>query len=259
MNYFELSLDAANRAYSWGWRISLTAAVSTALGLLLLTWVARVREHDFEDQVASLLSRAAQSERRAAASEQEAARLRQEYAREAARQREIESAEPVQAAAPPHQETAPPPQETAPRARDTVEARARLVTPEQREALTLRLQQVKYKVNLRFEPNQETAEYAVAIRDIFNAAGVPVAFGSAANPSGLTGIRMAMIMTPGEGEPLPAARDMSSILHDSGFPLERPIHWRSFPLAEGEQAVARSQSTRPTDVLIFIGAKPPAK
>ena len=45
MSYFDLSLDAANRAYTWGWRLSLAAAVSTALGVLLLTWVAKVREH----------------------------------------------------------------------------------------------------------------------------------------------------------------------------------------------------------------------
>ena len=254
MSYFDLSLDAVNKAYSWGWRLSLAAAVSTALGVLLLMWVARVRELGFEQQVATLHSRAATSEERAAVFEREAARLRLNLERENAELRERQGAE-TRAREAAELRTAEPKTELP--SQDSSQLASRRVTSVQRDCLLGRLQRVKVRVVLRFEPNQEAAEYAVAIRDIYTKAGVPVAFGSASNASGLTGIRMAMIMTPGEGEPLPAAKEMSSILQDCGIPLERPIHWRSFPRAEGDTPLSASRTARPPEVLIFVGEKPP--
>jgi hypothetical protein len=255
MSYFDLSLDAANRAYTWGWRLSLAAAVSTALGVLLLTWVAKVREHDFEEQVANLHSRATMSEERAVLLEREAERLRLEFQnRDAERQAAAAASAAMATVAIERREPVP-----ANRAPDNPRLASRHISEEQRTALLEHLERVTSHVVLRFEPNQEAAEYAVTIRDILIKAGVPVEFGSAASPSGLTGIRVAMIMSPGEGEALPAARQMSSILQDSGLLLERPIHWRSFPLSADEDPLSRSRSVRPAEVLIFVGAKPPAK
>ena len=62
MGFFDLSLYRANQFYSWGWRASVFGAVITAVGVGLLMLGTRVRDRDFEDQVATLHGRAADAE-----------------------------------------------------------------------------------------------------------------------------------------------------------------------------------------------------
>jgi len=63
MGFFDLSLEAANEVYAWGWRLSLGGAVVTAIGVSLLMWGTRVRDHDFESNIGRLHDRAATSEK----------------------------------------------------------------------------------------------------------------------------------------------------------------------------------------------------
>jgi hypothetical protein len=65
MGFFYISLETANRFYTWGWRLSVLGAVLTAVGVGFLMWGTRVRDGDFEGQIATLHARAAESEERA--------------------------------------------------------------------------------------------------------------------------------------------------------------------------------------------------
>ena len=51
MPFFEISLETANKFYSWGWRASIAGAVITAIGLILLMYGTRVRDRDMESQL----------------------------------------------------------------------------------------------------------------------------------------------------------------------------------------------------------------
>jgi hypothetical protein len=227
MGFFDLSLETADKFYSWGWRLSIAGAGITALGVLLLMWGTRIKDQDFEEQVAILHSRAATSEERAAGLEKEAAELRLS----------------PRGAGSDHQE-------------NHSQVGTRLVTAEQRSCLLGRLGEFKTPVTLRFEPDQEAAEYAASIRDVFAKAGVPVTFASALK-STFTGTRLAMTIPPGSGDTLPAAVQMATILQRCGVFLEPPIPWQRFPRSAGEVHAAASPSTRPDEVLLFIGAKSP--
>ena len=222
MSLFDISLDAATRVHSWGWRLSVIGSIMTFLGVLLLMWGTRVRDQDFEEQVAVIHSRAAISEERAAGLEKEAAELRLDLQRERTYHKE-DFAQP---------------------------ASGREITPEQRKCLISRLRDFKTPVVLRFEPDQEAGEYAASLRDAFSKAGVNVSFGSAQR-SGMTGTRLAMATSPGNSEPLPAAAEMVSILQYCGIPLDPPIPWQQFPRSAGEA----SGRSRPAEVLMFIGGK----
>jgi hypothetical protein len=221
MILLDLSLDAANRFYAWGWRMSLIGAAITGVGLLFMTWGNRVRDQDFEEQVAVLHTRAATSEERAAGLEKEAAQLRLDLAG-------IKLAPVRQTASEDHSATV-----------------ARHVTPEQRSCILGRLKQFKSPVAMRFEPDQEAAEYAASLREVFAKAGVPVSF-SGAPRTGLSGVRLT---EPG-GEVPAGAAEITSILQYCGVPLDQPM--------PGQQARA-IPNTKPEEVLIFIGSKPPAK
>src|SRR5258708_39918623 len=48
---FEISLETANKFYAWGWRASILGALVTAIGVILLMWGTRVRDHDTETQL----------------------------------------------------------------------------------------------------------------------------------------------------------------------------------------------------------------
>ena len=63
-DFLDVSLDTANRFYAWGWRLSVMGAGVTAFGVVLLNWGTRVRDHDFEQQVASLHGKASAAEER---------------------------------------------------------------------------------------------------------------------------------------------------------------------------------------------------
>ena len=79
-NPFDISLDTANQFYSWGWKASLAGALVTLLGVSLLFWGTRVRDHDFEGRVAQLNRDAAADRERAAKQELETTRLKAELA-----------------------------------------------------------------------------------------------------------------------------------------------------------------------------------
>lgn len=73
MGILDISLERANDFYAWGWRFSILGAVITALGVGLLMWGTRVRDHDFEfrmtkanSDAAAAIERAADANRRAA-------------------------------------------------------------------------------------------------------------------------------------------------------------------------------------------------
>ena len=87
---FDISLEAANRIYSWGWRLSVIGAAVTAAGVLLLMWGTRVRDGDFEKQVATLHNRAASSEERSRQLEKSNLTLQKEVEQEHVARLELE-------------------------------------------------------------------------------------------------------------------------------------------------------------------------
>lgn len=54
LSFLDISLDTANRFYTWGWKASLVGATVTLIGVGLLMWGTRVRDHDFEAKMAQL-------------------------------------------------------------------------------------------------------------------------------------------------------------------------------------------------------------
>jgi hypothetical protein len=62
LRLIDISLETANRLYALGWGFSLTGAVVTLLGVGMLWWGTRVRDKDFEHNIAELHVRAAKSE-----------------------------------------------------------------------------------------------------------------------------------------------------------------------------------------------------
>jgi hypothetical protein len=226
VGFFDLSLETADKFSSWGLRLSLCGAVVTALGVFLLMWGTRIKDQDFDEQIAILHSRAATSEERAAVLEKEAAELRLGGGQSARKDEHAQSG-------------------------------ARQLTAEQRNCLAGRLAEFKSPVALRFEQDQEAAEYAASLRDVLLKGGVPVSFTSAAK-SAFTGVRLAMTNAEG-GDPQPASSQMLSILQYCGIALDPPIPWQQFPRAAGDQHNAVTPSAHPDQVLLFVGAKPPGR
>jgi hypothetical protein len=62
--FFEISLDRANEFYTWGWSLSACGAVVTVIGVGLLWWGTRIRDHEFEVSMANLHDRASTSDKR---------------------------------------------------------------------------------------------------------------------------------------------------------------------------------------------------
>jgi len=88
MGILDISLERANEFYTWGWRLSIVGAVVTALGVGLLMWGTRVRDHDFEfrmtranSDAAKVNENAAMARERAAIAEQRAAEATLELAK----------------------------------------------------------------------------------------------------------------------------------------------------------------------------------
>ncbi len=71
----EISLDLANKFYTYGWRASAIGASITLAGVLLLFWGTRVRDHDFEEQMSVSQERSAKLEQEAAAAKERSASL----------------------------------------------------------------------------------------------------------------------------------------------------------------------------------------
>jgi hypothetical protein len=62
--FLDISLATANRLYSWGWGLSVFGAAVTMFGIGMLWMGTRVRDHDFDENIARLHDSAALSEER---------------------------------------------------------------------------------------------------------------------------------------------------------------------------------------------------
>lgn len=78
--FSQISLSTANLLYTWGWRLSLFGAAITLIGVTSLMIGTKVRDHDFESQMAYLNKSAAEANERTATliKEAEEAKLAQE-------------------------------------------------------------------------------------------------------------------------------------------------------------------------------------
>ena len=90
MALFDISLETANRFYSWGWRASIFGAAITAIAVILLMWGTRVRDRDFEENIAQLDTSAASSEERSKELEKGNLTLQSELEREKAARLKLE-------------------------------------------------------------------------------------------------------------------------------------------------------------------------
>ena len=77
---FDISLDRANDLYTWGWRISVFGAALTMVGIAALWMGTRVRDRDFETQMASVNLASSQALERAGTLERDAAIIRERAA-----------------------------------------------------------------------------------------------------------------------------------------------------------------------------------
>ncbi len=66
LSFFDISLPTANKLYAWGWKASLFGASITLIGVILLMWSTRVRDHDFESQIGQLNVSASKANERTA-------------------------------------------------------------------------------------------------------------------------------------------------------------------------------------------------
>jgi len=80
LSFFDISLDTANKFYSLGWKASLVGAFVTLIGVSLLMWGTRVRDHDFDSNISRLNTDAARANERAAQLEKDAAKAREKTA-----------------------------------------------------------------------------------------------------------------------------------------------------------------------------------
>ncbi len=79
---FAISLEGANKLYTWGWRFSVAGALITLLGIASLWIGTRVRDRDFEENIANLHQSAAKSEERSKELEQSNLMLQRDIERE---------------------------------------------------------------------------------------------------------------------------------------------------------------------------------
>jgi hypothetical protein len=63
-HWWDVSLDTANEFYTWGWRASMFGALITCFGVAFLYWGTRIRDHDFESNIAQLHDRASAADER---------------------------------------------------------------------------------------------------------------------------------------------------------------------------------------------------
>jgi hypothetical protein len=76
--FFDISLGRANQFYAWGWRASVIGAVITMCGVGLLWLGTRVRDRDFDENIAALHDRASTSDERSKLLEQSNLTLQKE-------------------------------------------------------------------------------------------------------------------------------------------------------------------------------------
>jgi hypothetical protein len=147
--FFDISLAAANRLYSWGWGLSVSGAAVTMIGIGMLWIGTRVRDHDFDENIARLHDSAALSEKRSKELEQSNLELATVLERERTARARIEAG-----------------------------LASRHVRPEQRSALIDFLRGVKLTVVLSRYGDPETTAYAAEITWALKDAGLTVEEGS---------------------------------------------------------------------------------
>ena len=91
LSLFDVSLETANKFYSWGWKASLFGAIMTLIGVSLLMWGTRIRDRDFELQVVSLNKEAANANERTAILEKSNIKLQTALERERSARLKIEA------------------------------------------------------------------------------------------------------------------------------------------------------------------------
>jgi hypothetical protein len=89
--FFEISLDTANKFYEWGWRASIAGALITAIGVILLMYGTRVRDHETESQLSSERLLTAQTSEKAAALQVRAEELKGDNLKLSARISELQT------------------------------------------------------------------------------------------------------------------------------------------------------------------------
>jgi hypothetical protein len=168
MAYFDISIDAANALYAWGWRLSLGGAIVTALGVGILFLGTRVRDRAFDQNIATLRERTASSEERSNALEKETARITASN---------LELATNLE-------------RERAARARIESGLASRHVTDEQKTALINALLGVKMEIIISLYQNPEASAYASEVTAALTEAGQTVTQGSTiiAGGGNLTGL-----------------------------------------------------------------------
>jgi len=147
--FFDFSLETANRLYSWGWGLSVCGAMVTMIGVGILWLGTRVRDHDFEKNIAQLHASAAESERQSAELKQQNLKLATTLERERTARAKIEAG-----------------------------LASRHVRSEQREAVIAMLRGTSLTVTLSKVDDAETAAYAREITSALTAAGVTIKEGS---------------------------------------------------------------------------------
>jgi hypothetical protein len=158
---FEISLDRANQFYTWGWRASLIGSLVTFFGVVFLYWGTRVRDHDFEHNIAHLHGSAALSEERSRQLERSNLELATVLERERAARVHIEAG-----------------------------LASRHVRSDQRTAFKKVLDGTRLTVVLSSYSDQESTGYASEITSALTDAGVTVKAGSRimATTSALSGL-----------------------------------------------------------------------
>lgn len=77
-SFLDISLETANKFYSWGWKASLIGAAITLVGVSFLMWGTKVRDHDFASKMAQLNLDAAKAKENVAILTKDAESLRTE-------------------------------------------------------------------------------------------------------------------------------------------------------------------------------------
>jgi hypothetical protein len=157
MDLFDVSFDTANQLYAWGWRASVVGAIITMFGVGLLAWGTRVRDHDFEEQIAGLHTKAAVSENEAANTRERAAKLEER-------------------AAGLEKETATAKERTVELQKELEERKNRRITDEQKRAIIERLTPLP-KGKVLFNPlmaDGEAVQFSDQIKSVLAASGYDV-------------------------------------------------------------------------------------
>jgi hypothetical protein len=218
LSFLDISLETANNFYSWGWKASLLGATVTLIGVSLLMWGTRVRDHDFEANISQLNSDASKAHERAAQLENDAAKAKEKTAT-----LEVEAAKNKESVARLNERTA---QAEA----RTVEAQLELnrikenqapwvFSADQKKKLIESLKKApkgKIEVSYIISDGDRVSGMARYIEEAFRTNGYTMGpeIGMISNPSNPKGIQVVFISEEDEGR----AKAYTEIFHSIGIP-----------------------------------------